>query len=99
MNKKQKIRLKFKNDVFNRDNNQCVFCNNVAVDAHHITDRNEIPNGGYVLENGISVCDKHHIKCEEYHISRTWEKGYHPIDLYNLIKSSYKNAYLQSKLL
>lgn len=26
------------------------------LDAHHITDRNEMPNGGYVPENGISLC-------------------------------------------
>ena len=27
----------------------------VPLDAHHITDRNEMPNGGYVKENGISL--------------------------------------------
>src|SRR5215203_1562865 len=29
----------------------------VCLDAHHITDRHEMPNGGYVAENGITLCD------------------------------------------
>jgi len=97
MKQKQQIRLNFRNDVFKRDNHKCLFCGKEAIDAHHITDRNEMPNGGYIKENGISVCEKHHLMCEEYHISRTWVQGYHPADLYEMIGSSYKKAYLRSK--
>ncbi len=40
----------------------------LLLDAHHITDRNEMPNGGYVEENGISLCDYGcHLLAEVYH--------------------------------
>ena len=28
------------------------------MDAHHITNRNDMPNGGYVPENGVTLCNK-----------------------------------------
>ena len=89
MNKKQ-IRQKFRTEVFTRDNFKCVFCDKTAVDAHHITDRSEMLNGGYILENGISVCEEHHIMCEKFHITNgeEWFYGYHPDDLYKKINSS-----------
>jgi hypothetical protein len=34
------------------------------LEAHHITNRNEMPNGGYVVENGITLCPKHHRQVE-----------------------------------
>ncbi|MCK9458212.1 MAG: HNH endonuclease [Proteobacteria bacterium] len=34
------------------------------LDAHHITDRDAMPNGGYVAENGISLCEGCHNKAE-----------------------------------
>lgn len=76
----------------------CVFCDKPAKDAHHIIDRNEMPNGGYTKENGISVCEEHHLMCEQYHISKgkNWIEGFHPADLYKKIESSYKLAYLKS---
>ena len=66
------------------------FAINFAVDAHHITDRSEMPHGGYILENGISVCDEHHIICEKFHITdgEEWHYGFHPDDLYKKINSS-----------
>ena len=101
MKEKQKIRMKFRNDVFERDNHKCLFCEKDAVDAHHITDRNEMPNGGYVKENGISVCEEHHLKCEEFHITdgQKWDIGFHPNDLYKMIGSSYIRAIIESKKL
>lgn len=101
MKEKQKIRMKFRDEVFERDGHKCKFCKRDAVDAHHITDRNEMPNGGYVKENGISVCEEHHLKCEEFHISdgTKWEIGFHPNDLYKMIGSSYIQAILKSKKL
>lgn len=92
---KKDIRKNFRNAVFKRDKNKCVFCSSIEnLNAHHITDRNEIPNGGYVLENGITVCEKCHLECEQFHISKgkTWIKGKHPDDLYKIIGSFSKSA-------
>jgi len=102
MKKKQIIRERFRNDVFSRDGNKCVFCNiTEKLDAHHITDRNEMPNGGYVKENGITVCDSHHMECEKFHITKgkEWILGRHPDNLYDKIGSSYDLAYKKSERL
>ena len=115
MNKKE-IREKFKREVFKRDNYTCKVCKKVygiensnLLDAHHIVDRSEIISGGYVKENGITVCKEPllsfetscHMKCEKYHISsgNECEEGLHPDDLYKLIKSSKDLAIEKSKLL
>ncbi len=60
-----------------------------------------MPNGGYVPENGIILCDKCHWKAEQFYISNgvRWEEGFHPNDLYAKINSSYTQAYYASKLL
>lgn len=63
------------------------------LDAHHITDRNEMPNGGYVRENGISLCDEScHLLAEEFHRTGIPHPGYSPEDLYTAIGSSYEAA-------
>jgi|ERR1035437_870499 hypothetical protein len=92
---KKDIRSKFRNDVLKRDGNHCKVCGrgDVKLDAHHVTDRSEMPNGGYVVENGITLCDTEngcHIKAERFHITdgKDWVDGYHPFDLYKLIKSN-----------
>lgn len=66
----------------------------VPLDVHHITDRSEMPNGGYVKENGISLCNECHVKAEEFHITdgQKVSEGFHPDDLYKLINSSRKKA-------
>lgn len=92
---KKEIRAKFRTSVFTRDKNQCVICGAKGeLDAHHITDRNEMPNGGYVLENGISLCPKCHLAAEQYHISggEKWIEGFHPNQLYAKINSSQEIA-------
>lgn len=105
--KKTKIRKKFRDDTFDRDEYCCKWCGSgpyyestfSLLDAHHITDRNEMPNGGYVPENGITLCkvDEEgneagscHMKAELFHISggQEWFPGMHPDDLYKLIGSS-----------
>ena len=88
---KKEIRAKFRDSVFKRDGYKCRFCNITEnLDAHHITDRNEMPNGGYVKENGISLCHEHHMMAEAYHMSNgnSWEQGFHPNDLYKVIGSN-----------
>ena len=77
-------RRKFREDVFKRDHNICKICGKPAQDAHHITDRHYMPNGGYALSNGISLCGDCHIKAEVGVISS--------YDLYKLIRSSYEKA-------
>ncbi len=92
---KNKNRIVFRENVLKRDGNKCKVCgrSDVKLDAHHITDRSEMSNGGYVIENGITLCDCKggcHMKAERYHITggKDWVDGYHPMDLYKLIKSS-----------
>lgn len=66
-------RDQFRESVFARDGNKCVFCNNPAVDAHHILERrlwsepHEV--GGYFIDNGASVCADHHMLCETTEIT------------------------------
>lgn len=105
---KKKVREAFRISVFERDGYKCRVCKiepSVGVvtegiddflDAHHITDRNLLPSGGYVKENGISLCPECHIKAEVYHSTGTAVEGYHPDDLYRLIKSSHEKAYTAS---
>ena len=62
------------------------------------SDRNDMPNGGYVKENGISLCFEHHRIAEKYHEScgKTWDEGFHPDDLYRKINSSKELAIKKS---
>jgi len=60
-------RDEFKTAVFKRDGGQCVLCSTPtpAVDAHHIIDRSLWGDSqGYYLENGVSLCEKHHLDAE-----------------------------------
>ena len=101
MSKKKTIRRNFKAAVLKRDNYACKCCGyqplkdklDEELDAHHITDRNEMPNGGYVKENGITLCNvgkNCHLKAEKFHIShgQDWFENMHPNDLYKMINSS-----------
>jgi len=62
-------RDQFREQVFSRDNHTCVFCDNPAVDAHHIIERRLWDDGGYYIDNGASVCREHHLDCEKTVIS------------------------------
>ncbi len=103
---KKEIRKKFRDDVFTRDKYTCKVCDTKReeelLDAHHITDRNEMPNGGYVKENGITVCKEEcHNFVEAFHVSQGdwWEEGLHPDDLYRMIGSSKELAIEKSEKL
>jgi len=105
---KQQTRTTFRESVFRRDGYICQVCGRQwrpedadpslgRMNAHHITDRNEMPNGGYVPENGITVCDgptSCHMRVEQWHITKgaSVEKGLYPDDLYNKIGSSHEEA-------
>ena len=112
---KKDIRKKFRNEVLERDEYKCKMCGNNSskLDAHHITNRNEMPNSGYVKENGISLCDKPngcHMKAEMYNkygidelhnrsLSHYKYQEYSPENLYKKINSSYNIAYKKSEML
>lgn len=98
---KKKIRQAFRDSVFDRDSHACRVCNVEVsnLDAHHITDRNLMPNGGYVKENGISLCPQCHEKAEVFHSTGTALPGWAPDDLYKMIGSNYDRAIVESKRL
>lgn len=79
---KQKLlpRDDFRNGVFARDKHRCVFCGKTAedtpegkLDAHHVIERRlfteEEEKGGYFLDNGVTVCEDHHLLCETTELS------------------------------
>jgi hypothetical protein len=107
---KKEIRKKFRDAVYKRDNYTCRSCTfyygpekaQDFLDAHHITDRSLMPGGGYVKENGISLCKEDcHMKAEQFHITDgvEWEPGMHPDDLYKIIGSSHEEAIKASEKL
>lgn len=93
---KKEVRRKFRDLVFQRDGYRCVCCGfqsskeevEESLDAHHITPREEMPNGGYVKENGVSLCDPSksggaardgcHFKAEEVLEARAAGNQYDP---------------------
>jgi hypothetical protein len=70
-------RQTFKEQVFARDKGECVLCPYLtggraiepAVDAHHIIDRSLWDDGGYFIDNGVSLCAKHHLDAERTLVS------------------------------
>lgn len=88
------LRRKFNKDCLERDKNKCVFCKRTYnLDVHHITDRKLMPNDGYHLLNGITLCSEHHWYAEEFHMTGKSLEGFSPEDLYEKIGSSYEKAY------
>lgn len=69
-------RDQFRELVFARDGHRCVFCGKTAeqtpegkLDAHHIIERRLFSDFGYYLNNGATVCEEHHLQCEQTIIS------------------------------
>lgn len=62
-------RDEFKTAVFERDDHRCINCGKEAVDAHHIIDRSLWDDGGYYIDNGVSLCSECHLKAEQTLIS------------------------------
>ena len=72
MTSKLLTRDQFREGVFARDGHKCVFCGKTAdqtpegkLDAHHIIERRLWSDGGYYLDNGATVCEEHHMLCEQ----------------------------------
>lgn len=59
----------------------------VALDAHHIINRDEIISGGFIKENGITLCPVCHLLAEKFHQGEGID-GYMPLDLFRRIGSS-----------
>lgn len=57
-------REQFRDAVFGRDKFKCVVCGGPGIDAHHILDRKLFPDGGYYLDNGVTLCGKCHLLAE-----------------------------------
>jgi 5-methylcytosine-specific restriction endonuclease McrA len=97
---KKQIRKLFRDVVFKRDGFRCAMCGMKSskdkaeqeLDAHHVTDRSLLPHGGYVKENGISLCPSCHQKAEIFHSTGTSHPGYSPEDLYIKINSTLEKA-------
>lgn len=62
-------RDEFRESVFKRDQYKCVICKLTAVDAHHIIERRLFSDGGYYLDNGVSLCAEHHLAAEDTTLS------------------------------
>ena len=60
----------------------------VELDAHHITPREIMPGGGYVAENGISLCEVCHRNAEQALLEPAGQEGFGPARLYAIIGSS-----------
>ncbi len=58
-------RDEFREGVFKRDSYRCVICGAPAKDTHHIIERRLFTDGGYYLDNGASLCERHHIEAEQ----------------------------------
>jgi hypothetical protein len=55
----------FRENVFKRDQYKCVNCGNKGQDAHHLLERRLWDDGGYYLNNGVTLCGDCHIKAEQ----------------------------------
>jgi len=107
--RKKAIRENFRRSVFERDSWMCRVCgffllpkfqvvDTTALDAHHITDRTLVVNGGYVKENGITLCEPCHFQAECFNRTGVAAAGYEPETLYKLIDSSFELATEKAKL-
>lgn len=99
-NSKKLVREQFRNAVFKRDKYTCVKCGFKSsvekcrenLDAHHIQDRNLLDHGGYIEENGISLCKNCHEKAEAFHSTGIAVPGYSVEELFQAIGSSLEKA-------
>lgn len=60
----------FQLDVFNRDSHRCVWCGRTDnLVAHHLIERRLWPDGGYVSDNGVTLCPACHYDAERTDIN------------------------------
>lgn len=108
MKNKKQIRADFRDSVFSRDRYSCAYCGKKhdrndaeeTLDAHHVTPREDMPNGGYVKENGVSLCkDGCHFEAEMWLKNGQGKEGLDPESLYKAIGSSHEEAVASSEQL
>lgn len=100
MTRKQQIkkwRSTFNKECMERDNETCRWCGRKATEVHHISPRNEMPNYGYVKENGISLCGDCHVLVERWFVEKEKLQVISPTVLYRIIGSSKKEAIIASE--
>jgi len=100
-NKKQ-IRQDFRDECLWRDNYSCrgPGCSFKSssekaeedLDVHHIKNRSGLPFGGYIKENGISLCERCHIKAEKSLVGNDQTGDFSVNNLYKIIGSSKEQA-------
>jgi hypothetical protein len=103
--KKKLARQKFRDEVLKRDRSLCAICKTPDnVEIHHITDHTQMPGGGYVRENGITLCKEHLEQAELYLHSESGEMAegaelgaLAPKKLYLKIGSNYDKAFKASQ--
>ena len=88
--KKKQVRKEFRDSVFQRDNGECRTCKRDGKDtpatvAHHIIDSSQVPDGGYTLANGISLCNDCHWKSERHWMRLLTDPMFHPEELAKLV--------------
>lgn len=65
MKSKLLTREQFRASVLKRDGYKCVVCHTDAnLTVHHIMDRKLFVDGGYYVDNGVTVCDECHWEME-----------------------------------
>lgn len=102
--KKKQVRESFRDAVFSRDKYSCKVCGKkfskkqaeTELDAHHIIDRNDLPNQGMIRENGISLCKACHEEAEKFHRDGITSEKYMPENLFALINSGPELALISS---
>lgn len=108
VSEKEQVRTRFRDAVFGRAGNRCqgpgctALAPTVKLDAHHITNRKKMPAGGYVVENGIALCDVPggcHEKAEAVDRGEFVDERFTADALYRSIGSSLVEAIAASKRL
>jgi hypothetical protein len=63
-------RDQFRERCLARDRNMCVICGDTNdLSVHHIIERRLFSDGGYYMDNGATLCEKHHILAETTQLS------------------------------
>jgi len=92
--KLKRLRKTFVLDCMRRDGCVCKICSSKEdLTVHHILSRKKIPNDGYAMENGITLCPKCHIDAE------LGRNGLIVNYLFNMIGSSESEATEESEKL
>ena len=107
VSKKKEIRKAFRDACFKRDKYACVMCGFKSspekamedLDCHHICPREHMPAGGYVADNGISLCQRCHLKAEAILHNEYSDPDFSPFNLLEKIGSTYDKARAASKKL